>query len=88
MNPIFNVICRFLNILLSKYNPELGKEELLEITKRAVEEHGWKFRGPCYITTHIGYYVVRTNTHFRGGNAVIKIDSKTGEVLRKGFIEY
>lgn len=88
MNWLFNRICHCWNVIFGKFNSELTKEKLLEITQKAVEEQGRKYRPPCSIETHIGYYSVRTNIRFRGSNAVIKIDSETGDVLELGFMDY
>ncbi len=60
------------------------EKEALEIAKKVCEEEGWEWKDVSSSIEN-GKWQIRTNTSEDGSNAVIYVDTSTGEVLEKHF---
>jgi uncharacterized protein YpmB len=70
-----------LSLLIMQNTP---KEKALEIAEQECNNQGWKFEDVS-VTDEKDKWFVMTNKFFRGGNALIYIDKKTGKIINKKY---
>jgi len=95
-----NTIVGLIEVLLFAVNPkqewmgEYGEavakkimtvDEARTIAIAICEKQGWPFFDPVRIYSGKDFWVIRTNCHAIGCNAVITVDKKTTEVIEIGF---
>jgi hypothetical protein len=60
-------------------------DEARTIAMAICEQQGWPFFDPVNIYSGKDFWVITTNYHTRGCNAVITVSKKTREVIEIGF---
>ncbi len=59
----------------------ISREEAVAIAREECAQRGWPWREPIRVEEGWRSYVVRTNTEMRGGNCMILVSTRTGEVI-------
>jgi hypothetical protein len=65
--------------------PRVDLNEALRTAKAEGERRGWPWLEPVHITEGWVVWYFMTNAHYRGANANIWVDSRTGLVRKVGF---
>jgi hypothetical protein len=70
----------------------MTKDEATAKAKKAAEQEGWPWKEPVhakhersFIIFGQVYWRIMTNANFRGQNANILIDDRSGNVIKKAF---
>lgn len=61
---------------------EISKEKALETAKKECEKENWEFKDVS-ISDEKDRWFIMTNKSYRGGNALIYIDKKTGAIQKE-----
>jgi hypothetical protein len=71
---------------LSKILGHITVEEAVRIARAECDARGWPWQEP--ISVHRGLWTihVRTNTEYRGGNASVIINARTGSIKGSGYM--
>ena len=62
----------------------ISKEKALKIAEQECKKENWNFENVS-ISDEKDRWFVLTNKSFRGGNALLYIDKKTGEIINKTY---
>ncbi|OGZ63966.1 MAG: hypothetical protein A2998_01265 [Candidatus Staskawiczbacteria bacterium RIFCSPLOWO2_01_FULL_37_25b] len=79
--PLFDIIS---NSFKQNNMADISSEEALKIAEQECKKENWEFKD-ISISDEKDRWFVLTNKSFRGGNAFIYIDKKTGEVINKTY---
>ena len=70
----------------------MTREEVLKVARSTVEKQGWPWEEPVLVKRERKFVIVgailwhvTTNANYRGANANVWIDDKTGRVVSKAF---
>ena len=66
--------------------PFIDPHQALDIARRECASRGWPWEEPVRIEGGFRSYVVRTNSHSRGANVIIRISKSSGAVLSATFV--
>ncbi len=59
---------------------QVMSEQAEALARRECEDRGWPWSTPIRIRRRRDGYIVWTNAGMRGGNVIISVDGRTGEV--------
>ena len=70
----------------------ISEDDAVAIAREVAETRGWSWRGRVVVNRRRKWiffgelsFEVFSNADYRGGNVIVAVDAKTGEVLRAGF---
>jgi hypothetical protein len=75
----------FLRFVLFLPKPLLSKQQALEIARAECEDRGWPWREPVLAQEHLRSYWFVTDWQFKGGNATIAVDYRSGKIVHAAF---
>jgi hypothetical protein len=79
-----SLISNAASIKVAQRNRPISQAKALKIAERVCREAKWKWKDVSIVDAN-GAWQVTTNSHADGSNAFIRIDKRTGKVLKKSF---
>jgi len=66
--------------------PTIDRDRAIELAKQECFRQHWPWKEPVRVEEGWKSYTIRTNTHMRGGNVIVRVSTTSEKVLSSVYI--